>query len=303
MSDYLIHHGIKGQKWGVRRYQNEDGSLTVAGRKRYDSDGPKKDHSGLKKALAIGAGVAAAGGAAYLLSKNPDAQAALLNGASRALNSASGVVKSIPNAANKTAASVSESMKKSLPKVEAALQKAGDATMKELKSTTIEVGKAMKSAAIMSIAAIQISKLEKNFEEMNRDADERTRERNKVLLDATKAGIQKAASVSGGHGSGSGGNNQNKGGSVGADVTEKIGAPSNKENAKQNPKYSTLFKDSNGNQRDENTRATIKAMASAGYDVDQIQKYLNSSISHSDMHIGAIYYRGLAFARDCNLVL
>lgn len=32
--DYLIHHGIKGQKWGVRRYQNTDGSLTDAGKRR-----------------------------------------------------------------------------------------------------------------------------------------------------------------------------------------------------------------------------------------------------------------------------
>lgn len=33
--DELQHHGIKGQKWGVRRYQNKDGSLTSAGKKRY----------------------------------------------------------------------------------------------------------------------------------------------------------------------------------------------------------------------------------------------------------------------------
>ena len=34
--DYeLYHHGIKGQKWGVRRYQNKDGSLTSEGKQRY----------------------------------------------------------------------------------------------------------------------------------------------------------------------------------------------------------------------------------------------------------------------------
>ena len=31
----LVHHGIRGMKWGVRRYQNKDGSLTDKGKKRY----------------------------------------------------------------------------------------------------------------------------------------------------------------------------------------------------------------------------------------------------------------------------
>ena len=38
MENELYHHGIKGMKWGVRRYQNSDGSLTAAGKKRYDRD-------------------------------------------------------------------------------------------------------------------------------------------------------------------------------------------------------------------------------------------------------------------------
>lgn len=36
-STELMHYGIKGQKWGVRRYQNKDGSLTATGKKRYDA--------------------------------------------------------------------------------------------------------------------------------------------------------------------------------------------------------------------------------------------------------------------------
>ena len=38
MENELMHWGIKGMKWGVRRYQNKDGSLTPAGKKRYDNE-------------------------------------------------------------------------------------------------------------------------------------------------------------------------------------------------------------------------------------------------------------------------
>lgn len=38
MDNHLQHWGIKGMKWGVRRFRNKDGSLTSAGRKRYSED-------------------------------------------------------------------------------------------------------------------------------------------------------------------------------------------------------------------------------------------------------------------------
>jgi len=38
MSEILAHHGILGMKWGVRRYQNKDGTLTNAGKRRYERD-------------------------------------------------------------------------------------------------------------------------------------------------------------------------------------------------------------------------------------------------------------------------
>ena len=60
MSD-LRHHGIKGMKWGVRRYQNKDGSLTPAGKKRYDeSDEEREEREKKEKSKKTKAKVATA---------------------------------------------------------------------------------------------------------------------------------------------------------------------------------------------------------------------------------------------------
>lgn len=71
-TDSLSHHGIKGQRWGVRRYRNEDGSLTDAGKRRYETDkkNNKKHKLSTKQKVTIGVAagttaLAVIGGIAY----------------------------------------------------------------------------------------------------------------------------------------------------------------------------------------------------------------------------------------------
>ena len=58
MSNSLQHYGIRGMKWGVRRFQHKDGALTSEGRDRYNNDvthGQKRNSTSRKVAIGTAA--------------------------------------------------------------------------------------------------------------------------------------------------------------------------------------------------------------------------------------------------------
>lgn len=90
MNGVLIHHGILGQKWGVRRFQNEDGSLTSAGKQRYAGEGRGDDvviRKGAKLGhVSVSKKITLKDDKLYLYDKNNDTDRAIYEGAYAAFN-------------------------------------------------------------------------------------------------------------------------------------------------------------------------------------------------------------------------
>lgn len=105
IDDFFEHHGIKGQRWGVRRYQNEDGTLTELGKKRYNKISEKyidketgkfstRKSTKLDLGIRTGYGAAATGAALAGALSNPIGLGALLGtGAAVGAKSIVGAVK------------------------------------------------------------------------------------------------------------------------------------------------------------------------------------------------------------------
>lgn len=259
----LYHHGIKGQKWGVRRFQNRDGTYTSAGKRRRNEDyadesESSRSSSGMGKKIATGLAIGAAAGLAAYAITNPQSRAYL-----------------------KKLANVSVSKLKAAatdPKVKEFVSSNGKKALSYVGERVKEGGKAFTDAAIAAGGAIAVSKIASNINTGNPDAD-------KILTESTSAAITAMTKSSYNN------SNKYKSGPIdrekGAEISKVVGPPKQKEIDRTGSQYQALFKDKNGNNRDSDTRSIIKSMASAGYGVDQIETYLtmldNGSIRHSAM--------------------
>lgn len=278
----LTHHGIKGQKWGVRRYQNKDGTLTRAGKSRYkESSSEKKIMSdSTKKKIVAGAAVGATAILAAYAISDPRARKIVTSMASKSFDAVKTVATS--------------------DKTKEFVKKTGDKAVQTLSKSASRVGNAMCDAALLSMGTIAISKLTAKLA-TDENASEAVKNRNKVILDTTSAGINALTKANSSSNNKSG---NNKGGSVGKEISDALGSPNKKSIDKSGSEWQSLFKDSNGNQRDSDTRATIKSLASAGYGIDQINEYLNKvdrgELKHSYAEVAdeLNYYAAMRYVDD-----
>ena len=164
-SDYLAHYGIKGMKWGVRRFQNKNGSYTAAGLKRRGgggAGGSRRSASGrarsgsgtnaearkarMKKALMIGAGLAGTAALAYGIKSGK------LKGAASALKN-SKLGQSVTGAAGSAAKSIKKGMDRTNPN--SAYSKARS----KISSARINAGMGVAGAASNLRKSVSSSKL------------------------------------------------------------------------------------------------------------------------------------------------
>lgn len=241
----LQHHGIRGQKWGVRRFQRPDGTRTEAGKKRQKQNAEAESQDGEKKhfnketAKKIAKGAAVAGavvGAAYLGNK---------------------IAKANPSIAESAFAVAG------MKTFKQTMAEAGKTKLNDIgnygKKKAVDAGDAMVTAALASIGTIAISKVAERLRAPE-NASQMEKDARKVATDAVSAGIRRATNAQGVIKDHSGGNNNSN---------------PNLKVDKNSKDYQNLFP----GLEDDKARKKIKQMANEGATIEELQEY-RKSLNH-----------------------
>lgn len=252
VEDCLEHHGIRGQKWGIRRFQRPDGTRTAAGKRR-EREGYKEENdnpstssnnaqnagskSGIDKGKVIkGAAIASSVALGAALLANPGTRNVLAKYGKTAMDAVTS------------------------DKAKAMYKKAGVG----LKNSAQRAGKAMLDGALASAGGIAIVKLSQKMAP-KADATEFERNANKIAVDSVSAGIRSITKANGG--------NFNQGGNN----------PNLKVN-KSSKEYNDLFKG-----LDDDARRQIKEEANKGATMEELEE-LRRNLAHTDFDDWASQY-------------